>query len=94
MGVSKYFNKCFFVSCRTSYSDHMENIDGYLMKYTNLVTGWQYRCSFINSLLKFQSETWQGSHKELNICVLFVKFIILFQFNLSNALLTCSMEVC
>ncbi|CDQ93244.1 unnamed protein product [Oncorhynchus mykiss] len=25
------------------YSDHMENIDGYLMKYTNLVTGWQYR---------------------------------------------------
>lgn len=21
----------------------MENIDGYLMKYTNLVTGWQYR---------------------------------------------------
>lgn len=24
-------------------SDHMENIDGYLMKYTNLVTGWQYR---------------------------------------------------
>lgn len=25
------------------YSDHMENICGYLMKYTNLVTGWQYR---------------------------------------------------
>uniref|UniRef100_A0A3Q3EQ53 Oxysterol-binding protein n=1 Tax=Labrus bergylta TaxID=56723 RepID=A0A3Q3EQ53_9LABR len=24
------------------YSDHMENIDGYLMKYTNLVTGWQF----------------------------------------------------
>lgn len=24
-------------------SDHMENIYGYLMKYTNLVTGWQYR---------------------------------------------------
>lgn len=24
-------------------SDHMENICGYLMKYTNLVTGWQYR---------------------------------------------------
>lgn len=28
------------------YSDHMENVSGYLMKYTNLVTGWQYsyRC--------------------------------------------------
>lgn len=28
------------------YSDHMENVYGYLMKYTNLVTGWQYshRC--------------------------------------------------
>lgn len=25
------------------YSDHMENVYGYLMKYTNLVTGWQYR---------------------------------------------------
>lgn len=25
------------------YSDHMENVCGYLMKYTNLVTGWQYR---------------------------------------------------
>lgn len=50
MGVSKYFNNCFFVFCRTSpHSDHMENIDGYLMKYTNLVTGWQYRCSFVNS---------------------------------------------
>jgi len=21
----------------------MEKVDGYLMKYTNLVTGWQYR---------------------------------------------------
>lgn len=30
----------FFMCCA---SDHMENIDGYLMKYTNLVTGWQYR---------------------------------------------------
>ncbi|KAF5924049.1 hypothetical protein HPG69_010481 [Diceros bicornis minor] len=25
------------------YGDHMENVYGYLMKYTNLVTGWQYR---------------------------------------------------
>lgn len=32
---------CFYFSfCG---SDHMENICGYLMKYTNLVTGWQYR---------------------------------------------------
>lgn len=48
-GVSKYVTKGFFVSpsCPTPPdSDHMENIDGYLMKYTNLVTGWQYRCAF------------------------------------------------
>ncbi|XP_029927583.1 oxysterol-binding protein-related protein 11 isoform X2 [Myripristis murdjan] len=31
------------------YSDHMENIDGYLMKYTNLVTGWQYRFFVLNN---------------------------------------------
>ena len=31
------------VSVIPSSSDHMENINGYLMKYTNLVTGWQYR---------------------------------------------------
>uniref|UniRef100_A0AAQ5YT13 Oxysterol-binding protein n=1 Tax=Amphiprion ocellaris TaxID=80972 RepID=A0AAQ5YT13_AMPOC len=30
-------------------SDHMENIDGYLMKYTNLVTGWQYRFFVLNN---------------------------------------------
>lgn len=58
MGVSKSFNKCPFVSCRKSpHSDHMENIDGYLMKYTNLVTGWQYRCSSISSVRKFENET-------------------------------------
>uniref|UniRef100_A0A3Q2QFS5 Oxysterol-binding protein n=1 Tax=Fundulus heteroclitus TaxID=8078 RepID=A0A3Q2QFS5_FUNHE len=34
--------------------DHMENIDGYLMKYTNLVTGWQYMMSQA-----------QGQHKDL-----------------------------
>uniref|UniRef100_A0A671WUU4 Oxysterol-binding protein n=1 Tax=Sparus aurata TaxID=8175 RepID=A0A671WUU4_SPAAU len=27
----------------------MENIDGYLMKYTNLVTGWQYRFFVLNN---------------------------------------------
>ncbi|XP_026503193.1 oxysterol-binding protein-related protein 11 isoform X1 [Terrapene carolina triunguis] len=31
------------------YSDHMENISGYLMKYTNLVTGWQYRFFVLNN---------------------------------------------
>ncbi|KAK1165988.1 hypothetical protein AOXY_G12504 [Acipenser oxyrinchus oxyrinchus] len=31
------------------YSDHMENICGYLMKYTNLVTGWQYRFFVLNN---------------------------------------------
>ncbi|KAJ8003539.1 hypothetical protein DPEC_G00149400 [Dallia pectoralis] len=31
------------------YSDHMENIHGYLMKYTNLVTGWQYRFFVLNN---------------------------------------------
>ncbi|XP_071016082.1 oxysterol-binding protein-related protein 11-like isoform X1 [Oncorhynchus clarkii lewisi] len=31
------------------YSDHMENIDGCLMKYTNLVTGWQYRFFVLNN---------------------------------------------
>uniref|UniRef100_A0A3Q3K5L9 Oxysterol-binding protein n=1 Tax=Monopterus albus TaxID=43700 RepID=A0A3Q3K5L9_MONAL len=31
------------------YSDHMENIDGYLLKYTNLVTGWQYRFFVLNN---------------------------------------------
>ncbi|CAL8285321.1 unnamed protein product [Gadus morhua 'NCC'] len=31
------------------YSDHMENINGYLMKYTNLVTGWQYRFFVLNN---------------------------------------------
>ncbi|XP_054828188.1 oxysterol-binding protein-related protein 11 isoform X2 [Eublepharis macularius] len=42
-------------SCRGSstkswqYSDHMENISGYLMKYTNLVTGWQYRFFVLNN---------------------------------------------
>uniref|UniRef100_G1KJF7 Oxysterol-binding protein n=1 Tax=Anolis carolinensis TaxID=28377 RepID=G1KJF7_ANOCA len=30
-------------------SDHMENISGYLMKYTNLVTGWQYRYFVLNN---------------------------------------------
>ncbi|XP_055493693.1 oxysterol-binding protein-related protein 11 isoform X1 [Leucoraja erinacea] len=30
------------------YSDHMENVCGYLMKYTNLVTGWQYRFFVLN----------------------------------------------
>uniref|UniRef100_A0ABM5F6L8 Oxysterol-binding protein n=1 Tax=Pogona vitticeps TaxID=103695 RepID=A0ABM5F6L8_9SAUR len=29
--------------------DHMENISGYLMKYTNLVTGWQYRYFVLNN---------------------------------------------
>ncbi|XP_053899881.1 oxysterol-binding protein-related protein 11 isoform X3 [Malaclemys terrapin pileata] len=32
-----------------SQSDHMENISGYLMKYTNLVTGWQYRFFVLNN---------------------------------------------
>ncbi|XP_043360902.1 oxysterol-binding protein-related protein 11 isoform X2 [Dermochelys coriacea] len=32
-----------------SQSDHMENIYGYLMKYTNLVTGWQYRFFVLNN---------------------------------------------
>lgn len=41
-------------SCRTGskswqYSDLMENVDGYLMKYTNLVTGWQYRYFVLNN---------------------------------------------
>ncbi|OCT60891.1 oxysterol-binding protein-related protein 11 isoform X1 [Xenopus laevis] len=31
------------------YSDHMENISGYLMKYTNLVTGWQFRYFVLNN---------------------------------------------
>ncbi|XP_058247625.1 oxysterol-binding protein-related protein 11 isoform X3 [Hemibagrus wyckioides] len=31
------------------YSDHMENVAGYLMKYTNLVTGWQYRFFVLNN---------------------------------------------
>uniref|UniRef100_A0A8B9LU48 Oxysterol-binding protein n=1 Tax=Astyanax mexicanus TaxID=7994 RepID=A0A8B9LU48_ASTMX len=31
------------------YSDHMENVAGYLMKYTNLVTGWQYRYFVLNN---------------------------------------------
>uniref|UniRef100_A0A8C5DLF1 Oxysterol-binding protein n=1 Tax=Gouania willdenowi TaxID=441366 RepID=A0A8C5DLF1_GOUWI len=31
------------------YFDHMENINGYLMKYTNLVTGWQYRFFVLNN---------------------------------------------
>ncbi|XP_041057541.1 oxysterol-binding protein-related protein 11 isoform X2 [Carcharodon carcharias] len=31
------------------YSDHMENVYGYLMKYTNLVTGWQYRFFVLNN---------------------------------------------
>lgn len=45
MGVStKVFQQVFL--CLPD-SDHMENIDGYLMKYTNLVTGWQYRCAYI-----------------------------------------------
>ncbi|KAK1343980.1 hypothetical protein QTO34_014538 [Cnephaeus nilssonii] len=30
-------------------SDHMENVCGYLMKYTNLVTGWQYRFFVLNN---------------------------------------------
>uniref|UniRef100_A0A8B9LWB2 Oxysterol-binding protein n=1 Tax=Astyanax mexicanus TaxID=7994 RepID=A0A8B9LWB2_ASTMX len=30
-------------------SDHMENVAGYLMKYTNLVTGWQYRYFVLNN---------------------------------------------
>ena len=41
-----HIDKCFFISycsITSPASDHMENIDGYLMKYTNLVTGWQYR---------------------------------------------------
>uniref|UniRef100_A0AAY4E0R9 Oxysterol-binding protein n=1 Tax=Denticeps clupeoides TaxID=299321 RepID=A0AAY4E0R9_9TELE len=33
------------------FSDHMENVDGYLMKYTNLVTGWQYRFFVLNNEL-------------------------------------------
>uniref|UniRef100_A0A8C2BP04 Oxysterol-binding protein n=1 Tax=Cyprinus carpio TaxID=7962 RepID=A0A8C2BP04_CYPCA len=41
-------------SCRTGskswqYSDLMEKVDGYLMKYTNLVTGWQYRYFVLNN---------------------------------------------
>ncbi|KAE8581709.1 hypothetical protein XENTR_v10024911 [Xenopus tropicalis] len=31
------------------YCDHMENISGYLMKYTNLVTGWQFRYFVLNN---------------------------------------------
>nr|XP_045003950.1 oxysterol-binding protein-related protein 11 [Jaculus jaculus] len=31
------------------YSDHMENVYGYLMKYTNLVTGWQFRFFVLNN---------------------------------------------
>ncbi|KAM5292145.1 oxysterol-binding protein-related protein 11 [Ctenodactylus gundi] len=31
------------------YSDHMESVYGYLMKYTNLVTGWQYRFFVLNN---------------------------------------------
>ncbi|XP_051567052.1 oxysterol-binding protein-related protein 11-like [Myxocyprinus asiaticus] len=41
-------------SCKTGskswqYSDLMEKVDGYLMKYTNLVTGWQYRYFVLNN---------------------------------------------
>ncbi|XP_055071348.2 oxysterol-binding protein-related protein 11 isoform X1 [Misgurnus anguillicaudatus] len=41
-------------SCKTGskswqYSDLMEKVDGYLMKYTNLVTGWQYRYFDLNN---------------------------------------------
>ncbi|XP_029461144.1 oxysterol-binding protein-related protein 11 isoform X2 [Rhinatrema bivittatum] len=31
------------------YSDHMEPVYGYLTKYTNLVTGWQYRFFVLNN---------------------------------------------
>ncbi|KAI1899374.1 hypothetical protein AGOR_G00061120 [Albula goreensis] len=48
------------------YSDHMENIDGYLMKYTNLVTGWQYRFFVLNNeagvLEYFVNEHDEDSH--------------------------------
>ncbi|XP_040190823.1 oxysterol-binding protein-related protein 11 [Rana temporaria] len=37
------------VSKAWQYSDHMENICGYLMKYTNLVTGWQFRFFVLNN---------------------------------------------
>lgn len=40
------WSDCFFLSFD---SDHMENIYGYLMKYTNLVTGWQYRFFVLNN---------------------------------------------
>uniref|UniRef100_A0A8K9UUD6 Oxysterol-binding protein n=1 Tax=Oncorhynchus mykiss TaxID=8022 RepID=A0A8K9UUD6_ONCMY len=43
----------FFTNCQSFsqslFSDHMENIDGCLMKYTNLVTGWQYRFFVLNN---------------------------------------------
>uniref|UniRef100_A0A3Q4HWY8 Oxysterol-binding protein n=1 Tax=Neolamprologus brichardi TaxID=32507 RepID=A0A3Q4HWY8_NEOBR len=41
------FYECLLLPHNTS--DHMENIDGYLMKYTNLVTGWQYRFFVLNN---------------------------------------------
>ncbi|KAM5153169.1 LOW QUALITY PROTEIN: oxysterol-binding protein-related protein 11 [Mantella aurantiaca] len=37
------------VSKAWQYSDHMESICGYLMKYTNLVTGWQFRFFVLNN---------------------------------------------
>ncbi|XP_056157176.1 oxysterol-binding protein-related protein 11-like isoform X2 [Lampris incognitus] len=39
----------YHISPEIQTSDHMENIDGYLMKYTNLVTGWQYRFFVLNN---------------------------------------------
>uniref|UniRef100_A0A7N8XEM0 Oxysterol-binding protein n=1 Tax=Mastacembelus armatus TaxID=205130 RepID=A0A7N8XEM0_9TELE len=52
MGGTQYFITwpLSLVCSITSHgSDHMENIDGYLMKYTNLVTGWQYRFFVLNN---------------------------------------------
>ncbi|XP_063144821.1 oxysterol-binding protein-related protein 11 isoform X3 [Candoia aspera] len=50
----KYFNCCYLpvadeLCSYICHSDHMENISGYLMKYTNLVTGWQYRYFVLNN---------------------------------------------
>ncbi|XP_053899882.1 oxysterol-binding protein-related protein 11 isoform X4 [Malaclemys terrapin pileata] len=40
---------CFMGYKANCVCDHMENISGYLMKYTNLVTGWQYRFFVLNN---------------------------------------------
>uniref|UniRef100_A0A673HBV2 Oxysterol-binding protein n=1 Tax=Sinocyclocheilus rhinocerous TaxID=307959 RepID=A0A673HBV2_9TELE len=42
--LSLFFSHVLYCIC-----DLMEKVDGYLMKYTNLVTGWQYRYFVLNN---------------------------------------------